>query len=171
MRKSRVWITLSCCMIALAVLTWAQATRKPGLWEMTSTTTWQQSPMPAGMQAPPGSPFGGGPQTRQVCLTQAQIDKYGAPMPQSRGGCQVSNVSMRPNGMSADWICSGRMTGKGSLESSWNDPDHAKGRVHFVGNMQMGQNSTPIEFTVESSSVYKGADCGTVQPTPMPTDK
>jgi hypothetical protein len=158
-------------MIALAVLAWAQATRKPGLWEMTSTTTWQQSPMPAGMQGPPGSPFGGGPRTTQVCLTQAMIDKYGAPLPQTHSGCLINNVMMKSNSMSADWICSGRMVGKGSFESSWNDPDHAKGRVHFAGNMQMGQSSTPIEFTVESSSVYKGPDCGSVQPLPMPADK
>ena len=35
--------------------------------------------MPDGMTMP-----GGGPHTTQVCLTQAMIDKYGAPMPQSR---------------------------------------------------------------------------------------
>jgi hypothetical protein len=169
MRKTRVWITMSCCLIALAVFAWAQVNRKPGLWEMTSTTTWQQSPMPAGMQAPPGSMFGGGPQTTQICLTQAQIDKYGAPVPQSRG-CQISNVALNSNSMSADWICSGRMVGKGSLESKWTDPEHAKGRVHFVGNMQMGQNSRPIEFTVESSSVYKGPDCGSVQPMGTPSN-
>ncbi len=168
MGKSRVWITMSCCLIALAALAWAQSTRKPGLWEMTSTTTWQQSPFPTGMQGPPGSPFGNGPRTTQVCLTQAQIDKYGAPIPQSRGNCQVSNVMMKANSMSADWICSGPMTGKGSFESSWNDPDHAKGHVHFAGTMQMGQAPGPIEFTVESSSVYKGADCGSVRPLPMP---
>ena len=120
---------------------------------------------------PPGSPFGGGPRTTQVCLTQAMIDKYGAPLPQTHSGCLINNVVMKPNSMSADWICSGRMVGKGSFESSWNDPDHAKGRVHFAGNMQMGQSSTPIEFTVESSSVYKGPDCGSVQPLPMPADK
>jgi hypothetical protein len=167
MRNTRLCITSVCCLFAVAIFAWAQSTRKPGLWEMTSNMTWQQSPMPPGMTMPAGAnnPFASGPRTTQVCLTQAIIDKYGAPMPQSRNGdCQILNVALKPNGMSADWVCTGRMAGKGTLESSWSVPDHAVGKVHFVGAMQMGPNSTPIEYTIESSSVYKGPDCGSVQP-------
>ena len=172
MRKTRVWITLSCCLIALAALTWAQVTRKPGLWETTSTMTWQQSPMPPGMQAPAGSPFGGGPHTTPVCLTQAMIDKYGAPVPEpSRGDCQITNISLHLTGMTASLVCSGQVSGTGTVESNWTEPDHAKGKVHFTGTMQMGPNSRPIEWTSESVSVYKGPDCGSVQPMPMPSDK
>ena len=54
MRKTRVWIILSCCLFALAVVALAQAIRKPGLWEMTANMTWQQSPLPPGMNAAPG---------------------------------------------------------------------------------------------------------------------
>ena len=167
MRTTRVCITLSCSLFLLASVAGAQSNRKSGLWEMTSTTTWQKSPLPPGMTMPAGAnnPFGGGPQTRQVCLTQAIIDKYGAPMPQSRSGdCTIQNVAMQPTSMSADWVCNGRMSGKGTIQSSWTIPDHAVGKVHFVGVMQMGPNSAPVEFTVESSSVYKGPDCGSVQP-------
>jgi hypothetical protein len=172
MRKTRIYIALGCCCLAMAIVAWAQANRKPGLWEMTSTMTWQQSPMPQGMAMPPNSLFGGGPRTAQVCLTQAMIDKFGAPLPQSRNGqCQISNVSLKPTSMSADWICTGMMAGKGTLESSWTDPDHATGKMHFVGTMQMGPNSRPIEYTMESSSAYKGADCGSVQPMTMPAEK
>jgi hypothetical protein len=174
MRKTRIYIALGCCFMAMAIFAWAQANRKPGLWEMTSTMTWQQSPMPPGMTMPAGanSPFGGGPRTTQVCLTQAMIDKYGAPMPQSRNGqCQISNVSLKPASMTADWVCTGMMAGKATLESSWTDPDHATGKVHFVGTMQMGPNSRPVEYTMESSSVYKGSDCGSVQPMTMPAQK
>jgi len=173
MRKTRVSIILGCCLLAVAMLAWAQANRKPGLWEMTTTMIWQQSPMPPGMTMPPGanSPFGGGPHTTEVCLTQAMIDKYGAPMPQSRNGeCQISNVVLKPTSMTADWVCTGRMAGKGTLESSWTDPNHAVGKVHFTGIMQMGQNSRPVEYTIESSSIYKGSDCGSVKPPPMPTN-
>ena len=100
------------------------------------------------------------------------IDKYGAPTPQSRNGeCQISNVVLKATSMTADWVCSGRMAGKGTLESSWVVPDHAVGKVHFMGAMQMGPNSKPIEYTIESSSVYKGPDCGSVQPAPMPAAK
>jgi uncharacterized protein DUF3617 len=152
---------------ALALLAWGQAQRSPGLWEMTSTTTWQQSPLPPGVTLPPGtnSPFGGGSHTTQVCLTQAMIDKYGAPVPSSHNGqCQVANVNLKATSMTADWVCSGTMSGKGTLESSWAEPGHAKGKVHFVGNLQMGPNAKQVEFTVESTSVYKGPDCGSLQP-------
>src|SRR5208283_4944603 len=121
--------------------------RKAGLWESTSTMTWQQSPMPAGMIMPAGSnsPFGGGPHTTQVCVTQAMIDKYGTPPPQSRNNqCQMSNMQIKAGGMSADWVCSGTMAGKGSVESSWTDSDHTDTKVHFLGSMQMGTNSRPI---------------------------
>jgi hypothetical protein len=166
MRNHRTVLAVSACVLALSLFAWAQS-RKPGLWEMTSTMTWQQSPLPPGMTLPPGanSPFAGGPRTSQVCLTQAQIDKYGAPTPQSRNGdCQIQNVVLKDTSMTADWVCTGRMSGKGSLQSSWAEPDHAKGTVHFVGTMQMGPRSTPVEFTIESTSVYKGSDCGSVQP-------
>ncbi len=171
MSRTRVWIAFGCCLFAVAIFAWAQANRKPGLWEMTTNMTWQQTPMPPGMTMPPGAnnPFGGGPHTTQVCLTQAMIDRYGAPMPQSRNGeCQIANVVLKATSMTADWICTGKMAGKGTLESSWADPDHAKGRVHFTGVMQMGPNSRTIEYTIESSSVYKGPNCGSVAPLPMP---
>lgn len=172
MRRASVWILLFCCLLAVAVCQ-AQGTRKPGLWEMTSTMTWQQSPMPPGMSMPAGgnSPFGGGPHTTQVCVTQAMIDKYGAPPPQSRNNqCQMSNVQMRPNGMTADWICSGMMAGKGTVESSWTDGDHATTKVHFAGTMQMGPNPRPVEYTIQTTSVYKGSDCGSVKPMQMPSN-
>jgi hypothetical protein len=168
MRKTRISITIGCCLFAVAVLAWAQSTRKPGLWEMTTTMTWQQSPMPPGMQAPPGSPFGGGPHTTQVCLTQAMIDKYGAPMPTSHGDCQITNVVLSANSMTGAMVCTGKTSGTGTVQSDWSVPGHAKGKVHFAGTMQAGPNSKPIEWTAESTSVYKGPDCGNVQPAPMP---
>ncbi len=174
MRKYRLCIATGCCLFAVAILAWAQINRKPGLWEITSTMTWQQSPFPPGMQMPPAASaaFGGGPRTTQVCLTQAWIDRYGAPLPQSRGNCQATNVSLKPNGMTGDWVCTGPMAGKGTLESTWDDPEHAKGKMHFVGTMQAGRspNPIPVEFTMTSESVYKGSDCGSVQPLQMPPE-
>jgi Protein of unknown function (DUF3617) len=167
MRKTQIPITIGCCLFAIAFFAWAQAHRKPGLWEMTSTMTYQQSPFPPGMPASAIAAMGG-PHTVQVCLTQAMIDKYGAPMPQSHGDCQIANVVLKATSMTADWICNGRMSGKGTLESSWAIPDHAVGKVHFVGTMQAGPNPMPVEYTINSSSVYKGPDCGSVQPPPMP---
>lgn len=171
MRNTRVWITIGCCIVAITVAAGAQGNTKPGLWEMTTTMTWQQSPMPAGMTMPAGSnsPFGGGAHTSQVCLTQASIDKYGGPMPQSRNNqCQVANVQKKPNGVIADWICGGPMAGRGTLEAAYVDSDHSTSKVHFTGTMQMGPNAVPVEYTMITSSVFKGADCGSVKPAPMP---
>lgn len=173
MRKSLGWFAFSCLFIFVTAAS-AQSTRKPGLWESTSTMTWQQSPMPQGMNMPSGgnSPFGGGPHTTQVCVTQAVIDKYGAPPPQSRNNqCQMANVHMKADGMSGDWVCNGMMSGKGTVEASWTDSDHATTKVHFVGSMQMGPNSRPVEYTIQSTSVYKGSDCGSVKPFEMPSNQ
>jgi len=128
--------------------------------------------MPQGMTMPPGgsSPFGGGPRTTQVCVTQAQIDKFGGPPPQTRGDCQVTNVQMKPNGMTADMACTGRVVGNGTVEASWSDDSHAKSKVHFTGTMTMGPNSRPIEWTMEATSLFKSADCGSVQPISIPSN-
>lgn len=167
MRK--IWIPLSCCLFAFAMYAWAQG-RKVGLWEVTTTMTWQQSPFPPGMTPPAGSPFSAAPQITQVCLTQAILDRYGAPPPQN-GDCQISNVKKDEHGVSADLSCTGRMTGKGTFESSWTDSDHAKGSSHFTGTVQARTGTKPIEWTTSSTSVFKSADCGNVKPRPIPEDK
>ena len=144
----------------MAVFVCAQ-NRKPGLWELTTTQTWQQSPSPAAMA--------GGTHTTLVCLTQQQIDKYGAIVPQTHGrACEVINIVKQGDGMTADMVCTGTMSGKGTLESHLIDSDHAKGKVHFVGSIQAGPKAMPIEWTAHSSSVFKSADCGDVKPAPMP---
>jgi hypothetical protein len=162
MRRTRIWISTSFCLLALAVFAEGQA-RKPGLWELTTTTTWQQSPFPTG-----SAPASGAPHTIQVCLTQQQIDTYGAILPESRNNCQVINLVKKSTSMTADMVCSGRMSGKASLESSFTDSEHATGKIHFVGSMQMGPNTKPMEWTSASVSTFKGSDCGSVQPPPMP---
>lgn len=170
MRTTRRSITLICCLFATAVFGCAQ-TRKAGLWELTTTMTWQQSPFPAGSPvaaaAGPNSPFSGGPKIAMICLTQEQIDRYGAIIPSSRT-CQISNVVKGSNGMTADWTCTGMMSGKGTLESSWSEEGRARGKVHFIGAIQAGPSAMPIEWTAESTSVFKSADCGAVKPLPMP---
>jgi hypothetical protein len=170
MRKTLIYFALCGCLSAMAGSAWAQSSRKPGLWEMTSNTTWVQSPMPPGMQTPTGSPFAGGPRTSPVCLTQAMIDKYGAPVPQP-GHCTIDNLVIKPTGMSANLVCTGMMNVKATMESSWTNPDVAHGKMHFIGTMQAGQSPRPVEWTVESTSIYKGPNCGNVKPMAMPDSK
>jgi len=170
MRKSAIWAPVGCCLMAAAALLFAQANRKPGLYDVTSTMTWQQSPLPPGVQMPAGanSPFGGGPRTSQVCITQQMIDKYGGAIPQSRGDCQLKNVNQTATGMTADYVCTGQMNGSGKVEGSWNESGQSHSKVHFSGTMQMGPRSTPIEWTMESTSTFKASDCGNVKPVAIP---
>jgi uncharacterized protein DUF3617 len=164
MRKTRFCIMLGCCLFALASSVWAQSGRKPGLFDVTTTMTFQQSPMPPGMQAPPGSPFSGAPRTTQVCVTQAMIDKYGGPAPTpGRGDCQVTNISMTASGMTAAIACTGQMAGSGTVSSTFSDGG-GQTKVHFTGTMQMGPRSAPVEWTMQANSTYKGPDCGSVKP-------
>lgn len=160
MRLQRNSLIASACLLAAALIAWAQAP-KAGLYEVTSKMSWQQSPFPDGMQAPPGA---GGPHTAQTCVTQAQIDKFNGPKPEAHGGCQISNIQKRENGMTAEMTCTGSMKGSGTVETTWTDSGHSKSKVHFTGAMQMGPNSKTVEWTIESESIYKGPDCGSVKP-------
>ncbi len=182
MRKTRVCILLGCCLVALATLAQAQSRQQPGLWESTSTVSFNGSSMPQAPQLPPGvqmppgmsMPAGpmGGPHTFQVCVTQAMIDKYGGPYSNpSRGDCQVTNITLKPNGMTANVACTGQMNTTGTVESTWIDSNTTQMKMHMTGTMQMGPNSRPVDMTMQAKYVYKGPDCGNVKPPPMPASK
>ena len=168
MRKTLLCIVACFCAVAVAVPVFAQGRQKPGLWEITSKMTWQQSPFPPNTPAAATAAMSG-PHTAQICVTKEMIDKYGGPLPQSRNNeCRAENVKMSAHGMTADWVCNGSMKGKGTVESSWTDEDHVTSKVHFTGAMQMGPQSKDVEWTSDSTSTYKGADCGSVKPVAMP---
>ena len=208
MRSTRVCLALSCFFLLACLAANAQSSRKPGLYEVTSTMSFggssmpsaaqmpqmpagQQMPqniqLPPGVQLPPGMqmpempqsaqmPAGGNPMaaphTIQVCVTQAMIDKYGGPNPAPpRGDCQMTDITMKPNGMKATMTCTGQMTATGTVESTYNADGSSKSTAHITGTMQMDPNSRPMDITVQSTSVYKGADCGSVKPVAMPAAK
>jgi hypothetical protein len=174
MRVGLVALGWGAAVLALSPLAEAQSPLKPGLWEATITMTWQQSPFPAGVQLPPQAmaALGGAPRTVQYCLTQAMIDRFGGPLPETRRNCQITDVSKSSSGMTAAMVCTGPpMTGKGTIEAHWGDDGTVKGKAHFLGAVQMGPNPTPVEWSSESTSVFKSSDCGNVQPPAMPADK
>lgn len=154
MNKTRVWTIMACCLIALAPL--AQGQRKAGLWEITSSMS---------MSGMPNMPMAGS-HTTQVCVTQAMIDKYGGPYsnPQT-AQCQVTNVSLTASGMTANLTCTGRMNMTGTVQTTFVDANTTKTNMQLNMAMPNGQAMT---MTMNSTSVYKGADCGSVQPLPMP---
>jgi hypothetical protein len=180
MGKIRLWIALGCCIVGTAAIGQAQIKQQPGLWESTSTMTMAGMPqmpqLPPGTQLPPGvqmpqGPFGG-PHTTQVCVTQAMIDRFGGPYSNPpRGDCQATNRSLTPTGMTLTMSCTGQFTGTGAMEMTWTDPGATQAKIHLVGTAQGGNGSHPIDMTMQIRSVYKGSDCGSVKPLPMPVEK
>ena len=116
MRKTFLSVWTGLCLLACTLVVGAQTQRKPGLYEETTTMNMggasapQMPQLPPGVQLPPGMTMPGGsmaaPRTMQVCVTQAMIDKFGGPSPApQRGNCQVTDVSIKPNGMTAKINC------------------------------------------------------------------
>jgi hypothetical protein len=191
MRKTLVSFFLVCCAATAAMLSAAQtsttelamrsnseiragralaapqtqkpqtATRRAGLWEISTNLQWQQTPFMPGAVSGIGE---GGKHTKRVCLTQEMIDRDGALLPQSHGECRIENKVMRPGGITANWVCSGKISGTGALETNWIDLEHATGKLHFTGTFQGGAQAFPIEWTTESTSTFKSQDCGSVRP-------
>ena len=60
------------------------------------------------------------------------------------------------------------MNTTGTVETTWTDANTSQTKMHMTGTMQTGQGSRPIDMTTQSTSVYKGPDCGDVKPPPMP---
>ena len=154
--------TALCCLLTLACAAVAQD-RKPGLYDLTVTTT-TISPTPSRPMVDA--------RTRQVCLTQQMIDKYGAIVPDNLTRlCQINNVVKKTGGMTADIVCSGALTGKGTLEVTWSDSEHAKGNIHFSGSMQPRDTPIQIEWSAVTESVYKSPDCGALKPAAPETSR
>ena len=146
-------------MAALTVVTAAHAQsapRKPGLWEITTTMT-----QPAPTRA--GAPANGMSTVSQVCATKEEFDKYGTFKPRMDASCQLADIVKHGNDMTANLVCSGRMKGQGTLESISTDSEHTHSKAHFTGVVQMGADSHPLEWTSESTAVFKSADCGAVK--------
>jgi hypothetical protein len=190
MHKTRVWIIMGCCLFAVALFAWAQGARKAGLWEVTTTMNFGGSQMPPGMppnaqmpQLPPGvklppgvqmpqgmgNPFG--PRTTQVCYTQAMMDKFGGvspATPNKNSDCKMTNISITAKGMTATMVCTGQMNATGTVEATFVDANTTSIKIHIKGTTQRGQNSMPVDMSMQSTSVYKGPDCGSVKPFEMP---
>jgi hypothetical protein len=146
------------CIVALAAQ--AQApNRKPGLWEVTTSMSMTGGPEMPQMPS----------RTSQVCVTQAMIDKYGGPYsnPQ-RGNCQVTDVVVKADGMTAKLVCSGQASMSGTIQSTFVDANTTKTTVQMTMTMGNGQ---AMNMTTQSTATYKGPDCGSVQPLTMPASK
>jgi hypothetical protein len=147
MAITRGRIALLVCLCASTIVASAES-RKAGLWTITTTVTTSTGVM--------------APHSTDVCLSQAMIDKFGAPLPKLNGDCRITRLDKKANSVSADMVCSGATVGKATMQSTWSG-DHASGSIHFVGTAPQ-----PVEWTSNSTSVFKSADCGSIQPLPLP---
>lgn len=173
MRRAGVGIGLLWFMFAAAVLVFAQDkpavshTAKAGLWSTTNTVTWQKIPVRTGL---PGGPPAGGSHTGTACLTQAMVDA-GALLPQSHGQCRLENKVVKPGTILADYVCTGKMKGKGKLETSFPDLEHVTGSIHFEGTIDVNGHPQPIEWTTTTSSVLKSEQCSDTPAAPASAAK
>jgi hypothetical protein len=71
--------------------------------------------------------------------------------------CRTSMKQSAPYSATCAITGSGRAgatVGKATMQSTWTG-DHATGSIHFVGTVPR-----PAEWTSNSTSVFKSADCG-----------
>ena len=87
--------------------------------------------------------------------------------------CKIENKVIKPGTVTADYVCTGKMKGKGMLEATFSDLEHSSGSLHFQGTLDVGSQARPIEWTTVSTSVLKSAQCPSDQPqvpaTPKPS--
>jgi hypothetical protein len=158
MNKARVWVTLGLCVVAFSAQAWGQK-GKAGLWEMTTSMSM------SGMPSMPSM----GSHTQSVCVTQAMVDKYGGPYSSPQNGqCQTTNVVVTATGMTANLTCTGRTSMTGTVQTTFVDANTTKTTVQTTTAMGNGQTMT---MTMQTTAVYKGADCGSVKPLPMPANQ
>ena len=169
MLKPGTGIGLVWFVFAAAVLVFAQDnehhTGKAGQWEITTTMTYQQSPVPPGTR---GGPPAAGSHTTTVCLTQEMVDA-GALLPQSRGQCRIEDKVVKPGSLTANYVCTGKMKGKGVLAATFADLEHATASLHFEGTLDVDAHAKPIEWTAVSNYLFKGAQCSN-GPAPAPAN-
>ena len=145
------------CVVALAAQ--ANGQRKAGLWEVTSSMSMSGMPNMPSM----------GSHTAQVCVTQAMIDKYGGPYSNPQNGqCQTTNVVVTATGMTANVTCTGRTTMTGTVQATFVDANTTKTTMQMSMSTPNGQS---MNMTTQMTAVYKGPDCGSVKPPPIPASQ
>lgn len=143
-------------------------THKPGLWEVTTHTIRSHRGDPEARFN--GNSLAGGEAetaTLPACYTRELIEGYRIVLPPSLRDCALLNVHRTPRSVAADLSCKGTFNGRGSLETTWTDEDHAAGKVHFASRSR-GAHPVILQWAEEVTATYKGSDCGNVRPRSAP---
>ena len=160
--------TITCAGLLLACgAALAAPHGKPGLWTVTTSMTMANMP-----QIPPEAlaamkargmqmPGMGEPMTRQMCMTQEQVNMEKPPVVNDHGeNCTTKVLSQTSSSVSAEVTCHGHMEGVGHSEMSWRGDSHYEGTYAFKGTME----GRPNEINTKYSGDFVKADCGAVKP-------
>jgi hypothetical protein len=138
---------------------------KAGLWDVTVSMTMSGMPgMPDMSKLPPeaqaamkanGVTMNGNTMTVQHCMTQAEVDANGPPPMRSMKECQMANVQTGASSYSADMTCSGKMTGTGHIQVSFDSPEHYAGKVTITGSA----SDHPFSDITTFEGHWVGDDC------------
>lgn len=155
----------------------AAGNMKPGLWEITTQSDAIQS-MP---KIPPAQiermrkmgidvpQFQNGAIVSKVCITQEMAERN--PWAQAEQGgrdCRTGAPQQQGSGYTADIICDGPdMKGKGTVKADFASSESFSTSTDFKGSA----GGRPIQNHSVTSGKWLGADCGTVQPWPLPSAK
>jgi hypothetical protein len=168
-------------LLALTLLytadVYAAGNMKPGLWEITTQSDAMQN-MP---KIPPAQiermrkmgidvpQFQNGAIVSKVCITQEMAERN--PWAQAEQGgkdCRTGTPQQQGSSYTADIICDGPdMKGKGKVKASFASSESFSTSTDFQGNA----GGRPIQNHSVTSGKWLSANCGTVQPAPLPPTK
>jgi hypothetical protein len=133
---------------------------KAGLWKITTTMGGLETALPpearAQMKAHGISMPNLNTMTTEHCMTPQEV-ATDQPPPMEKG-CQVLNVTHSGGHFSADLKCTGRMTGHGHFEVTYDSPEHYAGHA----TMQTSAGSHEMNLTDSFEGRWIKADCGSV---------
>lgn len=169
----RSTIILLCSLTALPLAANA-STRKPGLWEVTTTMSFDEG----GPQIPPDAlekmkamgmkipGMGGDPIVIKQCLTKEQADKEDAPQStQEKSGCKTTDVKHSGGKFSGKMVCDGSMKGEGEMEGTYaSNGESYDGKWKFAGTETGHGKPHPVKMSSTFSGKYLGSDCGDTKP-------
>jgi Protein of unknown function (DUF3617) len=142
---------------------------KPGLWENTMTMTMAGMPQmsPEQMEKMKAAgikmPFMGGETKAKSCVTKEEIEKFGAPKPetQRQSGCEMQNFSRTASGYTGHMVCTGNMAATADFTVTILDPNHITSTMKMDGTMKNGK---PVHMQMDSSGSFLSPDCGSIKP-------
>ncbi|MDP3856527.1 MAG: DUF3617 domain-containing protein [Stagnimonas sp.] len=143
--------------------------QKPGLWSVTVQMSFirggpQISPEQQAMMQKMGiNPLA--PMTHQYCLTPELAKQEQTPGVNGQDGCETRNLKHSGNSMSADWVCDGRLKGKGQFQMTQTGNGYDGGWT-FAGTSSDEGMAGPLEMKSSIKGQWLGADCGKVKPMP-----